>query len=63
MNLDNLHYDGRFTNLRKFLHENGLKPLNNNHQKNENDWFYPIERLKILLNLDVKNKKLNYDYS
>jgi hypothetical protein len=32
-------------------------------QKNENDWSYPIERLKILLNLNVKNKKLNYDYS
>jgi ADP-heptose:LPS heptosyltransferase len=32
-------------------------------QKSENDWSYPIERLKTLMNLTVTNKKLNYDYS
>jgi hypothetical protein len=32
-------------------------------QKSENDWSYPIERLKTLMNLTVTNKKLNYGYS
>jgi hypothetical protein len=32
-------------------------------QKIENDWSYPIERLKVLLNLTISNKQLNYEYS